>query len=163
MALTKGQKRVRNSEGVEAKTVSDPKRIKELWTSRYNYWSLGSFLRRSDIWKQILELQRENPQVMEEHHLKILAEENSAISDSELVELGVARRTPLYVLKNPNCGDECLAIVAELWETGESSNMDCVPNWATEEQIQRMYELRPSCEDNNQTVGYAQFLSRFED
>jgi len=50
MALTKGQKKRRDTEYAEAKTVTDPERIAELLESRFNYLSFRVLAERHDIW-----------------------------------------------------------------------------------------------------------------
>src|SRR3989338_899484 len=159
MSLTQGQKKVKNAERQLAQSVSNPAEIKRLLQSRFAYGNAYHLLRRSEVWQIVKPLLGTIYHVKQDD-MEVLAE-NSALSDAELIELGVAGAEPLKVLKHPNCGDLTLKKVAELWHScSRGKSLDCVSRWATDEQIQRMYELHPPCRESNPPLGYEEFARR---
>ena len=164
MALTKGQKNRRNTLIAEAKVATTQSQAEGLWNRddpKIIAWVRATLLGNPKVWQWIKPLhvrdQFDHEFVANNGHKWLI--NNTALSDLDLVELKLTNKEPLKVLQHPGCGDKCLAVVAELWETAGADSMDCVPRWASEPQIKRMYELRPSCEGNNATLGYAAFCA----
>lgn len=159
MSLTKGQKKIRDIERVLAQTTTDAAEIKKLLQSRFAHsHAYHQLLRRPEIWQTVRPLLGSiyHP---EEEGVEALVK-NPALTDTELVELGVADRKPLQVLRHEHCGDKTLTVVAKLWHNGRGQDLDCVPEWATAAQIERMYELYPPCREKNSTIGYAEFCQQ---
>ena len=160
MSLTKGQKKVRDAERAIAATTTDAVAIKKLLQGRFAHsHAYHQLLRRPEIW-QIVSTLIGSVYHPEREGMEVLVE-NPALSDAELVKLGVADTKPLQALRHPQCGDQTLTIVAKLWHSGRGQDLDCVPNWATAGQIEQMYELHPPCRERNSTLGYAKFAQDF--
>ena len=157
MSLTKGQKRRREQLIAEARAATTKPQAENLWKcdeEKIVAWVRATLLGNPNVWQWVKPLyvcdKSDHEFVTNFGHQWLV--KNIALSDKDLAELGIAKREPLEVLRHPNCRDECLKIVAELWETYGADSMDCVAGWATKAQIERMYELRPSCKNKNATL-----------
>ena len=160
MKLTKSQKKFRDQQIEEAKAVTDASAAVELWERKYpkpqiSEWVRYYLLKNPNVWEAIRPLLRASARITEAEHALL---ENPALSDNDLFEFDVVDQRPLHTLRHPGCGDLCLSHIAALWEKNEGANIDCVPSWASKDQIERMFELRPSCKDNNATLEYNHFL-----
>jgi hypothetical protein len=126
MTLTKGQKRVRDMEAAEAKTVTDPNMIWELLDSRFAKANAYILLLREDVqpllfqwWQDSFDwLKEKEPEwldgVCDRYPIESLSEED--LIKSRIVEIN-----PQRILLHGKCGDTLLIEIANIWSNIESS------------------------------------------
>lgn len=156
--LNKTQKKLRDQEAEFSKTVTDQKEIERLFPK--HWLNMYRLMERPDIWGIVKPLVLDNKYSLRVNNgdFEPLLR-NSALTDSDLVETSTAENEPLKVLKHPSCGDATLTLVAKIWHTGEGTSLDCITNFATENQIAKMYELFPPCKEDNKTLRYGTYAS----
>jgi len=155
MALTKGQKKRRDTEYAEAKTVTDPERIAELLESRFNYLSFRVLAERHDIWpyfKKWFFANHSSTQLWQDPHARamLLREmiKNPSLTDDDLSHAAFARQVTDKVLTHENCKDVALKAIGEAWSTGDVDydhpdvyGIKGVSYFLTQEQWLRLFDL----------------------
>ena len=127
MSLTKGQKKLRDREIEESKTVCDPERIAELLESRFVDRFIETLLSRTEVHEWVLPWWKENRKKLhypgEHFSTESLYREIASddMTDEELVDCGLVEYSPRKVLRHPNCGDECLKAILKKWSDSTST------------------------------------------
>ncbi len=121
MALTKGQKKQRDRETEEAKSVTDPARVQELLDSRFVDRFIHTLLSREETVKLVLPFWTgEKDRLKYQHGIDLVERvvkqmHIDTLTAQELTDVGVVEIMPNRLLEKEELTDDLLIVLANAW------------------------------------------------